>query len=427
MKKLIANLLPHQVQTVEFVKYRHYSLIGHHMGLGKTLCSIASYINEGNFCLIVCPAFLKYNWESEFKKFTSSCKVKVINTQKDLVEAMTANVAIINYERLSLAEELFKRADFVIADEAHMLKNLEAKRTQLFHNYVKAFRPERLQLLSGTAIKNRVEEFYSLLVLLSYTKHKTNGKDVNVSYRNQYQFSRHFSNEIVFKIFRGGREVTIRKFEGLRNEEELRSLLKDKYIRFKDDILKDLPELQSKVVYVKYDYNDKDLQAALENELSNTDGHISKVKAGSALAKAPFTIDYAKSLHEETGSPIVIFCDHVESVQTIAAGLKNSAVITGATSMEKRNDIVNQFQAGKLTYLVATIGAASVGLTLTQANHLIFNSLSWVPANNAQAKKRIHRIGQKNICFVHLIAGSEVDKMIITSLQSKSAVIERIL
>jgi SNF2 family DNA or RNA helicase len=181
------------------------------------------------------------------------------------------------------------------------------------------------------------------------------------------------------------------------------------------------------VVYVKYDYNDKDLQAALENELSNTDGHISKVKAGSALAKAPFTIDYAKSLHEETGSPIVIFCDHVESVQTIAAGLKNSAVITGATSMEKRNDIVNQFQAGKLTYLVATIGAASVGLTLTQANHLIFNSLSWVPANNAQAKKRIHRIGQKNICFVHLIAGSEVDKMIITSLQSKSAVIERIL
>lgn len=423
---LIGKPLPHQERAIEILKENHYCINGDEQGLGKTFDSIAIAVNEP-FTLVVCPAFLKYNWAEDIKKFTSGISTHIIETKKDIEKSISANVAIVNYEKLSACRELFSKATLVIADEAHYLKNLEAERTRLFHEYIKEFRPARLHLLSGTAIKNRVPEIYSLLLLMSYSEQPVK-KKITDRYRTAYGFSRHFSNEVVRAIRVRGREVTIRKFEGLNNEEELKSYMRECYFRRLTKDVMYLPELNNKIVQVSMIKENNLLEGAFKEAMEKgLTPAMSSLKAESALYKAKHTIDYAKNLLSEVGTPIVIFSDHVASATEIAEKLPNSCLITGATPMTKRHEYVTKFQNKELNFFVATIGAASTGITLTAANDLIFNDLSWVPADNSQAKKRIHRIGQNNACRIHFISGSVIDRRIITELTTKMETISKIL
>jgi len=427
--KLTITPFEHQQKYIQFALACDYTLCGDEMGLGKTLSAIGVACAMKARTLVVCPAFLKHNWKAEFLKFTDlkESEILVINSKKDFEKSNGVKIVVINYEKLKDCERLFQWADYVIADEAHYLKNIEAKRTQYFHQFIKLHRPERLSLLSGTAVKNRVEEFYSLLVLMAYVpSNGRNGLKITDKYRVQYKFSKQFSHERVFDIAVRGRKVTVRKFEGLKNEAELKTYFRGKYMRRLTSQVIDLPELLERYVEVNYKFDDKELEnyAKYTNKM---DGHVMAIKKGSAVAKASFTADYAKNIFDETGNPVVIFSDHIEPVHNIADKLKNSAYITGATPMEERHTIVSSFQAGKLDYIVATIGAASTGITLTRSNNLVFNDMSYIPADNAQASKRIHRIGQENNCRIHKICGSTVDKAIMTSLTSKQQVLDKIL
>ena len=82
--------------------------------------------------------------------------------------------------------------------------------------------------------------------------------------------------------------------------------------------------------------------------------------------------------------------------------------------------------AEKSKVIVATIGAFSVGVNLTKANHLVFNDISWVPADNEQALKRIHRIGQERACTIHYVVGGHVDKFILDKVRSKMKIINSV-
>ena len=425
--KLTATPMEHQHKFLEFSKEHDFTLCGDQMGLGKTLEAIMVSVDGNYNTLVVCPAFLKHNWKAEFLKFTDLEEDeiaidKIVNSK----HSSRLRVVITSYSRLKNAAGFFKWADHVIADEAHYLKNMAAARTGQFHKGIKTALPKKLTLLTGTAVKNRVDEFYSLLYVLSYCPSGKNGLKITDKYITQYSFSNKFSYKRTFTL--PSRRVEITKFEGLRNEAELRTYFKGKYIRrlTKDVIV--LPELLHKYVEVDYAYDDTELKEAYESFTGKKDGHIMALKRGSAVAKSPFTAVYAKNIHEESGQPVVIFSDHIDSVDLIAAKLgKGVGVIKGSTPMPERHSIVESFQSGQLDYLVATIGAASTGLTLTASSDLVFNDMSYVPANNKQASARIHRIGQEKTCRVHKICGSFIDRMIMTSLTSKEKIIDKIL
>ena len=50
---------------------------------------------------------------------------------------------------------------------------------------------------------------------------------------------------------------------------------------------------------------------------------------------------------------------------------------------------------------LGNIESAGVGLTLISSHICIFNSYSWIPANNSQIQDRIARIGQKFLCHIY--------------------------
>jgi SNF2 family DNA or RNA helicase len=72
--------------------------------------------------------------------------------------------------------------------------------------------------------------------------------------------------------------------------------------------------------------------------------------------------------------------------------------------------------------------SAGVGITLTAADTVIFNSFDWVTGNNEQAEDRAYRIGQKNNVTVYyqLFQDTITTRMWYT-LKYKKSVIDKIL
>jgi len=207
--------------------------------------------------------------------------------------------------------------------------------------------------------------------------------------------------------------------------ELLQTYLEGKLIRRLQKDVIDLPDMVEVEVIASYK-KDKKLQKEFENH-KQKEGKDITAKAKSAALKAKFTIQYVKNLLESgTCEKVVVFSDHVAPAEEIAEAFGVEA-ITGKMPVSKRMEIVKQFQEGDLQVFPATIGAASTGLTLTAANHMIFNDISWVPGNNEQAKKRIMRIGQKNTCTTAYIVGSFQDQYILNTVRSKMATIKEVL
>jgi len=425
--------MPHQVEALDFAVAHQYSINGFRMGYGKTLVGIMLSLRSPmkNNTLVVCPAFLKRNWEKEFHKFSKrKLKVRVLFSQnfRSFKDPNEYDVIIVNYEILSKCEDLFKWADIVLADESHYLANPNSQRTMAFAQYMETRRPNRLLMMSGSPIRGKVPQWFAPLHICSLDPSKTNGVDIRKTpYDSYWNFQKHFCNEKIMQL--GNRSIT--KFEGLRNVDTLKKILKNKYLRKVPSFNLKLPPIFEKEIEVDYSNMDEDLQEAWEQYEAGKkiSDHVSSAKKSSAINKVPFTFNYCRNIIEAGEGPVVIYSDHVDPVKNLSAMFKDrkykSAYICGDVPTEQRDVIVTSFQDNKLDVLVATIGAASTGLTLTAAKNLVFNDISWINTENEQAKKRIHRIGQDEECVIHFILGSQIDKMILKTVASKDKVVQQ--
>jgi SNF2 family DNA or RNA helicase len=403
------KLYPYQRQAVDYHKAHHYSLNGSEMGLGKTIMSLTTAKETGNKALVVGPAFLKKTWEDEAEKIG--------------VRIHFVSYSMIN--RVTVLEA--SKFNFWIADEVHALKNPTAQRTQAFYSLLKACKPEYFIGMSGTPLKNRVMDLWTLIAFCMQNPKDTSGAKLEGELTKYHAFARHFCNVQELKI-RGRR---IPKYTTVKDEKipELKGLLKDKFIRFQvKDVLKDLPAITRKFVPLDI------ISDSFDDELLDTfeayaTGHKanSTAKRQSALIKSGATIEYCKSLIDGGVGQLLIFTDHVESAQALKAVDPDTKVITGATPMLDRQNAVVAFQEGRIKVIVATIGSMSVGVTLTAANHVVFNDMSWVPSDNMQAEKRVHRIGQGKPCFAHYIESTPTDRYITKTLVAKMDTINKVI
>ena len=116
-----------------------------------------------------------------------------------------------------------------------------------------------------------------------------------------------------------------------------------------------------------------------------------------AEEKIKSTIELAENIIEQ-GKKVIIFTNFTDTLQQIYNHFGKSAVyLDGSCSKPHRQKAVDDFQENeKIKVFVGNLKAAGVGITLTAAEAVIMNDLSFVPAEHAQAEDRSHRIGQKN-------------------------------
>jgi len=397
MVKFNASLLPYQEVGVNFIHKSKRCLIGDEPGLGKTIQALKACFDMGFKTLIICPAYLRTNWINEIAKFCPSLSYVVCSYSQTKPYPSDVNA--------------------VILDESSYIKSTKSQRTMRVHRHLRLVRPKYVILLNGSPIKNRVEDLYSQLALIS--------PDIVDQYPSIWAWLNKFSNRT---IKRYGLQEYI-KYEGHKNTSELKELLSKYMIRRKADSVLELPPVNQRKVIVSYGNDDK-LQKEWDVYVK---GHArdSKAKKESAIRKSLYTGQFVYDLVVSDTFPIVVYSCHPEAVDKIAEYLSSKKLrvrkITGLTKMDSRSEIVKELQDGDIEVVVASLLAFNTGWTGTKSNTMVFNDISWVPEDNVQAAKRIHRIGQDRPVFYHFIVGSKVDETILDANLQKKSIIQAVL
>jgi SNF2 family DNA or RNA helicase len=381
------------------------------MGTGKSLSALAAIIQTKEKAVIVCPPFLVENWLNEIKKHTT-----LIGSPHFLKYSPDSDIFIVPYTQLDKCEDIFRNVKFVVADESQYLKNLEAKRTQKFHGLFYKYTPLYFMALSGTPLKNRIPEVYSMLLLWDKFGVKP---AITEKYKSFYTFCCRFTNVVQGKYGMS--------YGGMKNVEELRTYIKPNSIKHEASVL-DLPELSESNVVVSYKDSPELHKAFVEFTGSKFTAEIT-VKVQSAVAKAIFTSNYVSEAIDSGEGPIVVFSDHRKPIEVMELELSKLRIrsITGETPMSKRQEFVDMFNNNQLDVLLCTYGAASTGINLTASNLMVLNDAPWTVSDLEQAKKRSHRIGQKRPCRIIHVIGSSVDDLILKTLNAKMKVISEVM
>ena len=128
--------------------------------------------------------------------------------------------------------------------------------------------------------------------------------------------------------------------------------------------------------------------------------------------------------------PDKIISNFTDSLNKITEHFGKSAVkLDGSMSKNERQFSVDQFQENdKIKVFVGNIKAAGVGITLTSAEAVIFNDLSFLPSDHAQAEDRAYRYGQKNNVLVYYpIFENTIEGIIYDILHNKKQVIATVM
>ena len=421
--------LEHQKEAIQKLVENKKFILADDMGLGKTTSTIIAALESGaKKVLIICPATLKINWKREIENYSQKtvfiAEGKNFSTEHDFV--------IINYDIIKNFHDVKKkddsqifRADFdlVVVDEAHYIKNATAQRTKLINDIVK--KVDRIWLLTGTPMTSRPIDYYNLLSLVDSPVAK-NWMAYAIRYCQGYQFNV------------GGRKVW--NVMGASNLEELRDRTLGLTLRrLKEDVL-DLPDKIITPVYLRlkskeyeevmgeyYNWYEKNPEESKSLTVQFT--KLTKVRQIIADEKIAQTIELAENIIEQD-KKVIIFCNFTDSLNKIVEHFGKSAVkVDGSMSKPERQHSVDSFQENdKIKVFVGNIKAAGVGLTLTAAEAVIMNDLSFLPSDHAQAEDRAYRYGQKNNVLVYYpIFENTIEGIIYDILNNKKQVIATVM
>ena len=421
--------LSHQKEAIQKLVENKKFILADSMGLGKTTSAIiASIESNSKKILIICPATLKINWKREIENYSD--KSVYIAEGKNF--SSDADYVIINYDIIKNFHDPKKKTDsqiinsnfdLVIVDEAHYIKNGSAQRTKLINDIVK--KVDRLWLLSGTPMTSRPMDYFNLLSLVDSPVAK-NWMAYAIRYCSGYQFNA------------GGRKIW--NVTGSSNLEELRDRTSGTILRrLKEDVL-DLPDkiitpvylrLQSKnyeeVMGEYYDWYDKNPNESKSLTVQFT--KLTKVRQIIADEKINQTIELAENIIDQ-GKKVIIFCNFTDSLNKIADHFgKISVKLNGSMSNPNRQHSVDEFQNNeKVKVFVSNLKAGGVGITLTAAEAVIFNDISFVPSDMAQGEDRAYRYGQKsNVLVYYPIFENSVEAIIYDIVNAKKQVIATVM
>ncbi len=425
--------LPHQKVAIEKLLANDKFILADDMGLGKTTSAIIASLESGaKKILIICPASLKINWQREIENY-SNRKTLIVEGRK---WGSTFDNYILNYdivknyhstETPEIGQEnnnsiINEKFDLAIVDEAHYISNTTAQRTKLINDILKNI--PKVWLLTGTPMTSKPINYYNLLRIVN-SNVTLNWQGYVRRYCGGYQFTVNKK-----KIWNTG---------GATNLDELRMRTKNLVLRrMKTDIL-DLPDKIITPIFLdlKSTYYDEELEDFLritseaknKESLSITINRLMKVRQIVSQEKINYTCELIDRCLEQ-GKKVIVFTNFTMSLDTLHEKYKkNSVVLDGRMSKEKRQQSVDRFQnEDKVKIFISNIVAGGVGITLTAAEVVIMNDLSFVPAHHSQAEDRAFRYGQKkNVLVYYPIFENTIEKIVYNMLQKKKNIIDQVM
>ena len=486
------DLFPHQRAGVQFLKTARRALLADEPGLGKTaqairaLKAIQDSGEEVFPILIVCPNTLKKNWAREFARWWPGVKTQVIkgtSTQRKKQFESGADIYIINWESLRSHSRLsgygsialvhckpcgglneavtetrcevhpreLNNIDFkaVVADEIHRSKDPKSKQSRALWS---ATGNAQIRFaLTGTPIANNVVDLWSILHWLSPQDWPSKTKWIDRMI------------DIMLNAFGGMMVIGVKP---MMQDEFYKSVNPVMRRMLKKVVLPHLPP----IVNERRDIEMSPKQKKAYEQMRDT--MIAELESGDALT-APsiltqttrllqFASSYAdmvvdestgeiKTILTEPSCKVDALMDDISSgdfgddsvavcavsrqlIEILSAAMTKAKIphglITGAQTEDERQKAVDDFQEGRIKWILFTAQAGGVGITLTTARRLVMLQRPWSLVDHKQALDRVHRIGSEihdSILIMDYVTEGTIEERVLQVLETKSDNFEQIV
>lgn len=392
----------------------------------------------------------KYRDELIIGKDGTTQTIKVPEFKVDKKTGEEKPVLVKSRKKSDIAEALRKsplyksKFDCVIIDEAQKLSNNTSIRYTMISDFLSKSKIPYVFLLSGTPLTNTPMNLYHILRLINapitddyvrYVMRYCDGKEMYkpgewMKWRSIFEAR----NGVRWDFMDGTTKDSCVRFikanakimnipQGSSNLEELSEAIKHLYIR---RLSKDIPGMVNKTVTSRY-YDltpeqksvydklwDDYINARIENGDESNEEYkqlIEGTLVRQFLAKEMVrnTIELADEILDD-GEKVIIVCNFTDEIKAFKEYYgKKCVTYDGKMTPKQKDKAENAFMNDKkTTVFIGQEIAMSLGLTLTSARFLIFNSYSWSAADNKQAQDRIYRITQKKdaMCIYQLFTDS---------------------
>ena len=433
------------------------------MGTGKSkvlIDNIGTLYLKGvlNFALVIAPKGVYRNWVAKElpEHMSDDVNYRVIRwvsggnkkqqeemrSVQDTFDGLT--IFVMNVEAFSTLKgqragewmgKRFGSKGVIAIDESTTIKNHSAKRTKSLLKISSMYKYRRL--LTGSPITKSPLDIYAQAAFLGP---RLLGFDSFYAFQGRYA--------VLNK-----RKMGMKSFSqvvGYRNLEELTTKIESfSYRVLKKDCL-DLPEKTYTIRYVgmtdeQFTYY-RDIKNYALAQIDNGElvtapavitqllrlqqvlsGHL-KTDDGNMITFPSSRLKALEEIIEEHSGKAIIWSRFRHDIRMITEMLNKkfgpgcASAYFGDTPDEERNNIVRDFQNPDhpLKYFVGNPATAGYGLTLTEANLVVYYANDFNLETRIQSEDRAHRIGQRNpVTYIDLITEGSIDEKIVKSLRDK--------
>jgi len=472
------DLWEHQQIAIQRAKTMDFFAFLFQPGLGKSRTTIEvlrQKFTEHNSILptlILAPPVVIKNWKDEWVKFSKIKPEKVvplIGTGKQrlklLQDSPLDSIWIVNYETFSvkemkpIIEEFKKRFStsklpcVLVADEAHRLKDITAKRTKAVMDIAPLFKYR--YLLTGTPVLNDYRDIFSQFYILDLGQRF--GKNF-YSFKATYftDLNRHMPKQKYFP--------NIQLIKGM--EEQLKRKMQDCSM-FADKLTcLDLPPLLKKTIEVEMGSEQKRLYESMKRDLIATilgeDGKLRASIAELAITKA-LRLQQICSGHlrvendnGQTGTLKIkdnprkqalkellmdlairnkilvwsVFKDNYDDIRQVCRDLDLEFAELHGEITNKEDQIEKFRNDPKVKVLIGNPLSAGLGINLVEASYMIYYSRSFSLEADIQSEARCYRAGSErhtSITRIDIVCRGTIDELVLNALAKKQQLGDRLL
>lgn len=398
---LLCTLRRYQEWGVKYILHQKKVLLGDEMGLGKTVQAIATMVSLRNtgatHFMVVCPASVITNWCREVVKHSKLRVTKIHGAGRAQALkswAKTGGVAVTTFETTAyIRDESIERLDVLIVDEAHYIKNPEARRTVNVKRL--CTKSERLLFMTGTALENAVEEMVSLIDILQPSI-----------------------------------AASVQSMTFMPSAPQFRKRVAPVYYRRKrEDVLTELPELIETKEWCTLNPGEKEIYE--QNVLSKNYAASRRLSwDADDLKKSCKAMRLLEIIEEAKAEDrkVLVFSFFLDTIRTIGEllGARCYGPINGSVPPPRRQEIIDAFdRAPAGSVLLAQIQSGGTGLNIQSASVVVICEPQFKPSIENQAISRAYRMGQaRNVLVYRLLCENTIDEKITELLEYKQEIFD---